>query len=262
MIQAYNTWLARDYCAVAPDRLIGNGVIPISGIDDAVNELRRCKELGLKTVSLHEFPNGSGRPKPEDDRFWETALNIGMKLSPHASFGDRTPPAINPGAGTGGQEFAAALNQRTAGGPIYTIAQLLTAGVFDRFPELQLYFAETNAGWMPESFFMIDDSYNCFKDWFGVTFKKLPSEYIREHCYFSFIRDPLAIQLRDHLPVDRLMWGSDFPHSVGSFPKSKEWIDVIFKGAPEDVKRQVLLETPARFYGLDPDKPITETPPV
>src|SRR5207244_4332469 len=103
------------------------------------------------TVALGEFPNGSGRPKPEDDRFWETALEIGMRLSPHASFGDRTPPPVSGASGTGGQEFAAAMCQRANIAPMYTIAQLLLAGVFDRFPELHFYFAETNAGWMPEA---------------------------------------------------------------------------------------------------------------
>jgi predicted TIM-barrel fold metal-dependent hydrolase len=263
MIQAYNTWLAQDYCAVAPDRLIGNGVIPISGIDDAVNELKRCKELGLRSVVLHEFPNGSGQPKPEDDRFWETALSLDMPISPHQAIGPRTNPPINVGAGTGGQDFAGALYSRTGGAsPIYMLAQIIASGLLDRFPELEFYVAETNAGWMPEALFMLDDNYTIFKPWFGVTLKQLPSEYVKERFYFGIIRDPLAIQLREHLPADRLMWGSDFPHSVGSFPKSREWLDIIFQGAPQDLKRKVLLENPAKFYGLDLNKPITATPPV
>ena len=36
MVQAYNTWLAEDYTTPAPDRLIANALIPISGIDDAI----------------------------------------------------------------------------------------------------------------------------------------------------------------------------------------------------------------------------------
>ena len=38
IVQAYNTWLA-DYIAVAPDRLIGNALMPVSGIDYAINEI-------------------------------------------------------------------------------------------------------------------------------------------------------------------------------------------------------------------------------
>ena len=88
VLQAYNTYLAQDYCSVAPDRLIGNAVTPISGIDHAVAELKRTKELGLPSISLHKFPNGGGA-KPEDDKFWETALDIGMAISPHFGFGEK-----------------------------------------------------------------------------------------------------------------------------------------------------------------------------
>ena len=73
IVQAYNTWLAEQYCSVAPDRLIGNALIPTCGLDAAVAELHRAKQLGFKSIQLRQFPNGSGGPKPEDDRFWETA---------------------------------------------------------------------------------------------------------------------------------------------------------------------------------------------
>jgi predicted TIM-barrel fold metal-dependent hydrolase len=84
IVQAYNTWLAEQYCSVAPDRLIGNALIPTCGIDAAVAELHRAKQLGFKSIQLRQFPNGSGGPKPEDDRFWETALELG--LAPVAAF--------------------------------------------------------------------------------------------------------------------------------------------------------------------------------
>ena len=38
-------------------------------------------------MQLLNFPNGGGGPKPEDDRFWEKALELDMALSPHMSFG-------------------------------------------------------------------------------------------------------------------------------------------------------------------------------
>jgi predicted TIM-barrel fold metal-dependent hydrolase len=259
MVQAYNTWLAQDFCAAAPDRLIGNGVIPVSGLDDAIAELKRCKELGLRSVCLAQFPNGGGRPAPEDDRFWETALVIGMRLSPHLSIGDATPPAGNLATGTGDQEVAAAII-RHGPRPMFSLAQIILSGVLDRIPDLEFYFAETDAGWMPLSFYRIDDAYLHYKTFFGIELKMLPSEYIRKHCYFSFIRDPLAIQLREFLPFDRLMWGSDFPHSVGSFPRSREWLATHFEGVPEDRKRRILVDNPSRFFGLDPDKPLTPTP--
>ena len=262
MVQAYNTFLAQDYCAVAPDRLIGNGVVPVKGIDQAVLELKRCGEIGIKSVSLQQFPNGSGAPEPEDDEFWETALDIGMRISPHGNFGHPAPPEYGGGAGTGSLAYAVSLTQRTGGfRPLYCIAQLIASGVFDRFPDIRFYFAETNASWLSSLVWFMDDNYRIFKHWYGPLAMK-PSEYIFKHCRFSFIRDPLALKLRDFVPVDILMWGSDFPHSVGSFPNSQEWIDQIFEGESEAVKRRILLENPCEFFGLDPKADITPTPGV
>ncbi|MSQ61101.1 MAG: amidohydrolase [Dehalococcoidia bacterium] len=257
MVQAYNTFLSQDYCAVAPDRLIGNGVIPVSGIDDAVAELKRCKELGLRSVSFHQFPNGGGSPKPEDDRFWETALDLGVALSPHGNFGALSGPLSV--AGSAGRPFATTISIRSSG-RVYAIAQMIGSGVFERLPSLRIYIAETNASWMPEAFFMMDDSYKLYKKALKADLPMLPSEYVKKHFLFSFIRDPLAMKLRDHLPAENLMWGSDFPHSVGSFPHSRRWLQMIFDDVPESLKRKILLENPAEYFGLDLDRAITETP--
>src|SRR5262245_36831278 len=54
IVQAYNTFLAEEYCAVAPDRLIGNAFIPVSGIDHALIELERAHRNGLKTVTFQQ----------------------------------------------------------------------------------------------------------------------------------------------------------------------------------------------------------------
>jgi len=145
-------------------------------------------------------------------------------------------------------------------GHMYSIAQLIATGVFDRFPDLLFHFADTNAGWMPWTLWKMDDDYEIMKDAAGGKLKMKPSEYVTTHCYFSFIRDPIGMQLREHLPWKNLMWGSDFPHSVGSFPHSREWLDIIFEGVPDDIRHTILVDTPAKLYGLDVSKPITETP--
>jgi predicted TIM-barrel fold metal-dependent hydrolase len=262
VVSAYNTFLAQDYCGVAPDRLIGCGITPTSGIDDAVAELERCKSLGLTCMNFTQFPNGGGAPKPEDDRYWEAALKHGMRLTPHLRFGG--PLAGAQGGNTGFQGFANALQQRTESQLLFSISQMIASGVFERFPELQIYVAETNASWVPSTVFFLDDNYEIFHRWFKVELKMAPSEYLLKHFLFSFIRDPLAIGLRDFMPKgfieNNLMWGSDFPHSVGSFPDSRQWIEKVFAGAPASVRQAVLVDTPVRYFGLDKNKALTPTP--
>jgi predicted TIM-barrel fold metal-dependent hydrolase len=265
VVRAYNSHLAQDFCPIAPDRLIACGVIPTSGVDDALAELRFCKEAGLRAVALSESPSGKKGPSPEDDRFWEAALALGMPLTGHVCFGTRYPPFITQGAVQSEANAAAAglLTARQVGfAPMYTVAQLITSGVFDRLPELRLYFAETNASWMACALWQMDDNYDT---WVRAGMLKTPlahrpSEYFRRHVYCSFIRDPQVGRMLDVLPIDNLMFGSDFPHGVTSYPETQRWLDETFAQTPPAVRRKVLVETPARFFGLDPARPITPTP--
>src|SRR5437870_2580878 len=59
---AYNAYLAMAYAAAAPDRLFPLGVIPTTGIDDAVKELEYCVKPGMKGVQIDKFPSGKGHP--------------------------------------------------------------------------------------------------------------------------------------------------------------------------------------------------------
>ena len=262
MIRAYNTWLADEYCSVAPDRLIGNAVTPISGIEHAVEELEFVADAGLTSVAFYQFPNGSEFfDKDVDDAFWEKSLELGLRLAPHFGFGARQPPAPKPGAGTSDSTWANALCQRAGShAPVFCMAQLLASGVFQRFPEIQFYFAETNASWLPGTLFFMDDNYDLFRDWFGVDYGAKPSEIIVEHCHFGIIRDPVVFDMPDLIPWDNIMWGSDFPHSVGSYPDSQEFIEDAFAKVDDDIRRKVLLENPAKYFGLDLEADITPTP--
>ena len=87
--------------------------MPVSGIDDAVAELERVHAMGFKSVQLLNSPNGGNAPKPEDDRFWEKALELDMPLSPHMSFAwrdehRRPPPRHRAVAGRSGHDAALA----------------------------------------------------------------------------------------------------------------------------------------------------------
>ena len=259
MVRAYNTFLAEDYCSVAPDRLIGNAVIPITGTEDAITEMKRAKSLGLRSICLSQFPAGDAAPSTDDDVFWHAALESGMSITAHGGLGDRMSPLMVASA-TGRFDMVTALVSRTIPGPANVIAQMTVSGTFDRIPELRIYLAETNASWMPAVFFMMDDSYALFRDWYGVDLAMKPSDYARRHLRFGIVRDPLALKMRDFLPAEDLMWGSDFPHSVTSYPRTREWLDIIFEDAPADLRRKILLDNPVEFFGLDPTAPLTETP--
>ena len=102
--QAYNDWMA-EFTAVAPERNVGVGLIPNTGIDDAVAEMRRCvTELGLRSVAIESYPNGSATTSaPEDDRFWADGGRARHPRRPprHVHVPARTRPPSSPRATPG-----------------------------------------------------------------------------------------------------------------------------------------------------------------
>ena len=78
----------------------------------------------------------------------------------------------------------------------------------------------------------------------GDVMKRLslkPSEYFARQCHLgsSFIRQH-EVAMRDTIGVDRIMWGSDFPHLEGCWPFSKDHLRLAFAGVdPDDVAAMV-----------------------
>ena len=91
------------------------------GLDDAIAELHRCADLGLRTVQLESYPSGSfSDPSPEDDRFWAAAVELGMPINVHTQFffpvGDLGSKITADGvrAGPGARQEAAVSTSRPA----------------------------------------------------------------------------------------------------------------------------------------------------
>jgi predicted TIM-barrel fold metal-dependent hydrolase len=56
-----------------------------------------------------------------------------------------------------------------------------------------------------------------------------------------------------HLPMlnaNGLMWGSDYPHTEGTFPHSREQIAKDFADLPPDVTRKIVRDNAAHLYGI------------
>jgi predicted TIM-barrel fold metal-dependent hydrolase len=135
-----------------------------------------------------------------------------------------------------------------------TACQLVFAGVFDRFPELKIYWAENQIGWIPFYFEQMDIEYEKNRVWaerhFGIPhLERRPSEYIKEHAYWGFFDDPIGIKLRHDVGIDRVIWGSDFPHVVTRWPDSRDTLDRQMASVPDEERRKMEAENLLEFLG-------------
>ncbi len=261
MVQAYNDFLAEDYCSAAPDRLLGMGVIPERSVSSAIIEMERCARLGLPGVVLSTFPGGKYYPTPEDDAFWSAALAINMPVTVHVQLGAR-------GAASGpvfkyprepqdmrGQDIVSRMTRYGQYGAL-NANQLVMAGVFDRFPQLMIFFAENQIGWIPNHLEQMDIHYNRHRFWaerlLGLPLlDRPPSEYVREHIMWGFQDNRVGVEMRHHIGVDRVMWANDFPHAESDWPNSRVVLERNFAGVPADERHQMVAGNAIRFFHLD-----------
>ena len=72
-LEAYNSWLATEFNAVDPTRLLGLAQMPATDVRTAVRWLREAKAAGFRGVILSAYPSGGAELSADDDPFWEAA---------------------------------------------------------------------------------------------------------------------------------------------------------------------------------------------
>ena len=125
--------------------------------------------------------------------------------------------------------------------------EFIFGGIFDRFPRLKLVVAEYEASWIPHFRFRLDR----IERFPGLrTLEKRARDYLRENVYVGIINDPLAAAMRHEIGVDRIMWGSDFPHPPCTYPKTREVLDRILAGVPGDERHRIVAGNVMELYGI------------
>jgi hypothetical protein len=77
-----------------------------------------------------------------------------------------------------------------------------------------------------------------------------PSEYFRRQVFATFIDDRVGVASREFIGVENIRWSSDYPHTVSTWPHSREVVERDFKDVPELEKRRIVRANVARLYNL------------
>ncbi len=261
-LRAHNRWLA-DFCATAPGRRAGIASILLHDVDAAVAEIRRASDAGLTGgVLLPGAPPGSGVPPlyaPDYEPIWAVCEELGMPVNHHSG-------SAAPDYGPYPEANVMFLLEVTWWAH-RTLWHLIFAGVMERHPALQFVFTEQGTAWLPDQLQTLDYYHARMRgagsqgsqeaEWGADVMARLsltPSEYWARQCHVgsSFIRRH-EVGLRDRVGVDKIMWGSDFPHKEGCWPYSHEHLRLAFAGVDPAEVRAMVGGNAARVYGFDLD---------
>ena len=224
MVKAYNDWIS-EFVAYAPDRFGGLAILPNrGGVGESVAEIERVLDRpGMRGIVMGCYPNGTLAIEPEDDQVWGCARRARRPARhPRVADADACRPRTGrscPGYG----RFFDAPNR---------MIELVIAGVFDRFPELDVVFAEVDFGWVPYVKEQIDNNYHRLDPVSQFGLRKLPSEYIAEHFHYGYMTDTFGLRMRDDVGVERILWSNDYPHISADWPYSWRTIQASMSGVP------------------------------
>ena len=252
-LRAYNRWAA-DWITAAPHRLAAMAQISLHHIDESAAEVRWAHAAGLRGgVLLPGLPPGGALPLYHDpvyDPIWRECAERGMTLNHHG--GSAAPHyGAHPGSTIIFLAEVGWFSHRA-------LTFFILGGVLERHPELRLVMSEQGAGWVPDHLAVLDRyaGYgDLVRDPLGAGhLSQRPSEYFARQCYVgaSFLAPPELAQL-DRIGVDRILWGSDYPHREGTWPYSRESLRFTFAGVAPDVVRRMVGTNAAELYGFDLD---------
>ena len=128
--------------------------------------------------------------------------------------------------------------------------EIIFAGVFDRFPELDVVFAEVDFGWVPYVKEQIDNNYQRLEPVSHFGLQMLPSEYVDRHFHFGYMTDTFGLQQRHYVGAERILWSSDYPHISADWPNSWRTIQASFSGISPAERRLILAANAQRLYNF------------
>ncbi|MGI9603442.1 MAG: amidohydrolase family protein [Acidimicrobiales bacterium] len=247
MEQNYNDWL-HQHCTASGGRLYGLAALPVQEPEAAVIELDRIIAMGYRGAILpSNAPKGRRYCDPDFDPLWARAQEAGLPLSFHVGCfshipaylkhtGERDPIAVYSGTHTLIHD---------------TLVELMCRGVCQRFPDLQFVVAEFNAGWIAHWLERVDQGWQreYGKNPSGPAVEPVDEIWKRQF-YATIEDDQPALRTRDLIGEDRLMWGSDYPHTDSTWPCSSDVLDEMFEDHSDSARQAITHDNVVKLYGL------------
>jgi predicted TIM-barrel fold metal-dependent hydrolase len=246
--RSYNEQLA-EVCKRNPKRHYGVGIMS-NWWDPAKahSAVRQIVDLGLRSILVPTSNPGKmidGQPitygGAEMDTFWSEVADAGIPLSFHV--GENLVLGVRGSIGASMLESFSPFRK--------PLGQLVFGGVFDRHPNLKIVFAEAGLAWIPPALQDAEMLLDCQFHALDYKPKRRPSEYWHDHCFTTFINDPLGLSQLDYIGLDNVMWSSDYPHNEGTFGYGWDSALEVVKSVGDERARKIVGENAIKLFNLD-----------
>ena len=262
--RAHNRWMS-EFVSTAPERRIGLACIPVLwDIDLAVENITWARENGLRGIILPPmWGQFEAYHHPRYDPVWAVCQDLDMPVHFHSGpspardyfcGAPMDPDAVVPDGAVGAYVTEVHLWL------VRPLTFMLWGGAFERYPKLKVAMTEGTSVWVPEYLALLEQRYSVthyaqkmgdFRSHLSMS----PADYFRRNVMVGASCMPRREALMRHdIGVDKIMWGTDYPHPEGSWPYTVEQRVDTFHDLPEAEIGQMLGGNAAAFYGIDTEK--------
>jgi predicted TIM-barrel fold metal-dependent hydrolase len=243
---AFNLWQEDDWGYGYRNRLWSPAYIPMLDPELAADELVFVVNRGAMVVSVRPGPAAGRSPAdPVFDRFWSIANEAKTLVAYHA-FGGHTVyhdafDLLYGRVPYSDKQYYFTLQAALAGdrGIMETTMALVLGNLFGRFPDVRIASVEMGCAWVPYVLHALDHAggiLDRFVQAYGEKVDDRPSDIFRAHVYVSPFPEEDVVGLTELIGVDRVLFGSDWPHPEGNITPL-DYAECIQKLDSADVKK-------------------------
>ena len=244
--RAYNRWMI-DKLLSADDRIKTLAYIPYNTPEEAlrtVNELADVDGvIGFCVTSTRHKPVHHNDYMPLYARLQELDKPIAFHSGYH--WQDQSLATMNRFLGMHALGFVWC--------NMVHVTNWILNGIPERFPNLKPIWVESGLAWIPFLMQRLDDQF-LMRQSEAPQLKRLPSDYMREHCWYTTqpieTTHPKALELTLEMinAETQLLFSSDWPHFDFDLPTIIHDLPFL----PEQTKRNILGLNAARLFNLEP----------
>ena len=219
-LSAFNSWLEEDWGFAHQDRIFAAPMISLADPDAALVELRSLLERGAKIVHVRPapVPSASGPRSlghPAHDPVWAMIAEAGIPVAFHLGDSGYLTYSAAWGGKSEFEPFGASdpldgllVDDRA----IYdSMASMIVHGVFHRHPTLRVASIENGSDWVA----LLAKRLRKKANQMPHAFPDDPLDVLRRNVWVTPYYEEDLGALADLIGVDRILFGSDWPHGEG-----------------------------------------------
>jgi aminocarboxymuconate-semialdehyde decarboxylase len=217
-----------------PKNYLGLATIPMQDSELAIQELERCKEIGLHGIQIGSNINDLNLNEQRFLPIFEACEKLDLAV------------LVHPWNMMGQKQMQRYWLPWLVGMPAETsraVCSMIFGGIFDKLPKLRVNFAHAGGSFLP-TIGRIQHGFDCRPDLVAIDNMNPPKNYLGKFWVDSVTHDPLMLEYVLKLQGSkRITLGSDYPFPLGDLEIGKfiEEMD-LDKKIKEDIFHNAALE--------------------